>query len=109
MKINYLEIPVRDLAATKTFYGAAFGWTFTDYGPAYSSFEGAGLDGGFRLATDIPAPGVMVVLKHNPLEEARERVTGAGATLTKDIFSFPGGRRFEFSDPSGNVLAVWGD
>lgn len=109
MKIDYIEIPVREIEPTKKFYGQAFGWTFTDYGPSYVSFEGAGIDGGFRQQADIPPSGVLVVLKHNPLEEARDRVVGAGGSLTKDIFSFPGGRRFQFNDPSGNELAVWGD
>jgi hypothetical protein len=28
----------------------------------------------------------------------------SGGTITADIFSFPGGRRFPFADPAGNVL-----
>lgn len=36
-------------------------------------------------------------------------VRGAGGTIVRPAFSFPGGRRFHFADPSGNVLAVWSD
>ena len=32
-----------------------------------------------------------------------------GGNIVVDIFSFPGGRRFQFSDPHGNELAVWSD
>ena len=32
-KIEYVELPGRDLAATKAFYAQAFGWTFVDAKP----------------------------------------------------------------------------
>ena len=47
--INYIEFPATDMEKTKQFYSAAFGWTFTDYGPTYASFSGAAVDGGFTL------------------------------------------------------------
>ena len=31
--LDYIEIPVVDVAAAKQFYGSAFGWAFNDYGP----------------------------------------------------------------------------
>ncbi len=107
-KLDYLEIPAAkgSLDATKSFYARAFGWTFTDYGPTYSAFS-EGLDGGFDADTDAVKP--LPVLYAAKLEEALEAVTDAGGTLVKPIFSFPGGRRFHFSDPAGNELAVWSD
>jgi len=104
-KIDYVEFPGRDLTATKAFYGAAFGWAFTDYGPDYVAFEGQGTDGGFT--TEPAAEGPLVVLYANDLEAMLARVSAAGAKVTREIFSFPGGRRFHFRDPSGNELAVW--
>jgi predicted enzyme related to lactoylglutathione lyase len=36
-------------------------------------------------------------------------VEAAGGAIVKQIFSFPGGRRFHFADPSGNELAIWSE
>jgi predicted enzyme related to lactoylglutathione lyase len=47
------------------------------------------------------------VLFAKDLESMEARVKAAGATIVKPIFSFPGGRRFHFRDPSGNELAVF--
>ena len=46
-QIDYIEIPASDIAATKQFYSAAFGWKFEDYGPNYTSFHDGRLAGGF--------------------------------------------------------------
>jgi uncharacterized protein len=43
------------------------------------------------------------------LAAMQERVRAAGRRIVKPAFGFPGGRRFHFSDPSGNELAVWSD
>lgn len=37
------------------------------------------------------------------------KVRKAGGHIVKEPFTFPGGRRFHFGDPSGNELAVWSD
>jgi uncharacterized protein len=107
--IFYIEFPARDLPATKAFYGKVFGWTFTDYGPDYASFEDGNLAGGFTRSTPGPGTAPLVVLFNKDLEAARERVAQGGGRIVQDIFSFPGGRRFHFADPSGNVLAVCTD
>lgn len=111
--IDYLELLAPDLAAAKAFYQAAFGWTFTDYGPDYCGFsdgrthDGAPVESG-GIARGAPVQGgPLIVLYSSALEASREAVTEAGGTITKDIFSFPGGRRFELADPAGNRLAVW--
>lgn len=115
-KINYIELPASDLDATKRFYGEAFGWTFVDYGPQYIAFNGAGIDGGFTLEAEAVAAtdggvqrGALVVLYADDLETTESRVQSLGGTILKPIFSFPGGRRFHFSDPCGNELAVWSE
>ena len=105
--IDYVELPGGDMAATKAFYAAAFGWSFTDYGPDYAGIEGAGLDGGLDHGTPTgTAP--LVILRSDELEDALARVVAAGAEIVRPIYAFPGGRRFHFRDPAGNVLAVWG-
>jgi hypothetical protein len=106
-KLDYLELPGRELAAVKTFYGAAFGWTFQDYGPTYAAFN-AGLDGGFDADEAAPAAPLPVLFAHD-LEAMAARVEAAGGRIVKPIFAFPGGRRFHFVDPAGNELAVWSE
>ncbi|MDZ7757698.1 VOC family protein [Rhodohalobacter sp.] len=112
VKINYIEMPSRDLAATKRFFSSAFGWSFVDYGAEYAAIENAGIDGGFFKTDKIATTengSVLVVLYSSELEITLEKVKSAGGTITQDIFSFPGGRRFHFSDPNGNEYAVWSE
>ena len=107
--INYVEFKAKNLDQIKAFYTAAFDWTFTDYGPTYTAFSNSGLDGGFEKTDSNIVNGALVVLYHKNLDEVKNSIIVAGGTLTEDIFSFPGGRRFHFADPSGNELAVWSD
>lgn len=109
-KINYIEMPSKDLGLTKKFFQEAFGWSFIDYGPEYIAIADAGIDGGFYKSDKaaVTADGsVLVILYSDKLEAARDSVKAAGGTIIRDIFSFPGGRRFHFSDPNGNEYAVW--
>ncbi|WP_199222869.1 VOC family protein [Rhodohalobacter mucosus] len=108
-EISYIEFKAHDLEQIKTFYHSLFGWTFTNYGPTYISFSDSGVYGGFEKTEDPILNGVLVVLYHADLESIKADIENAGGTISKDIFSFPGGRRFHFMDPSGNELAVWSD
>jgi len=90
----------------------SIGWAFKDFGPEYSAFNNAGLDGGFYqsdLTVSAEKGSALVVLYSATLEESQEKVEAAGGRISKVIFSFPGGRRFHFIDPSGNEFAVWSD
>lgn len=107
-QIDYIELGSTDLEQTKTFYTAVFGWSFTDYGPDYTSFNDGSLDGGFTTQA-VPGGNPLIVIFASDLEAAYERVKVNGGRISKDIFSFPGGRRFHFTDPSGNELAVWSE
>ncbi len=107
--IDYIEFKSTDLEKTKVFYNEAFGWTFTDYGPTYASFSESGVAGGFELTQAPIVNGTLIVLYYENLVEIREKVKSAGGTITKEIFEFPGGKRFHFTDPSGNELAVWSE
>lgn len=109
-KINYIELPSRNLQAAKKFYSSAFGWSFLDYGPEYSAIQDGGLDGGFYksdLKSTTASGSVLVVLFSEDLEATQRKVEASGGQIIKDIFEFPGGRRFHFTDPCGNELAVW--
>ena len=107
--IDYIEFTVPDVAAAKAFYGAAFGWTFNDYGPDYAGIVGADREpGGFTKGKPRPG-GPLIVLFSKDLETTLAAVKAAGGTITKEPFEFPGGRRFEFTDPAGNNLGVWSE
>jgi uncharacterized protein len=108
-RIDYIEFSVTSVPEAKRFYGAAFGWSFEDYGPDYASFADGRLNGGFQTTPQVRPGGPLVVIYASDLEALEQRVRRAGGTITQAIFSFPGGRRFHFSDPSGNELAVWSD
>ena len=107
--INYVEFRAHDLEQIKAFYHRAFGWSFTDYGPTYVAFSDSGLEGGFDKTDEPIVNGALVVLYHENLEQIEKSVVEAGGIISKAIFSFPGGRRFHFTDPSGNELAIWSD
>jgi hypothetical protein len=106
--ISYIEFNVPSVETARAFYGKVFGWSFVDYGPDYISFSGPTVNGGFTTGT-AGSPGVLVVLYSAALEKTRDAIAAAGGSITKDIFDFPGGRRFEFLDPCGNTLAVWSE
>lgn len=110
--INYIELPAQDITATKAFFTVVFGWTFVDYGPDYTAFSNAGIEGGFYQADWVATPSqgsALVVFYSIALEQTQAKIEAAGGTIVKPTFTFPGGRRFHFSDPNGNESAVWSD
>ncbi|HLK64955.1 MAG TPA: VOC family protein [Bryobacteraceae bacterium] len=108
-RIDYIEFPATDIAATKRFYQEIFGWKFEDYGPEYTSFADGRLAGGFWTSPKVQAGGALIVIYATNLEATEAKVKTAGGAIAKPIFSFPGGRRFHFTDPNGNELAVWSE
>ena len=109
-RIDYIEFPSNgSWRRTKAFYGEVFGWEFTDYGPDYTSFVDGRMNGGFRGEKDVETGGALVVMYAADLEGIEAEVKAHGGTIVTEIFEFPGGRRFHFADPVGNVLAVWSD
>ncbi|HEC29875.1 MAG TPA: VOC family protein [Gammaproteobacteria bacterium] len=111
-KINYIEFPSRDIEKTRNFFTTVFGWSFVDYGPEYTTFSNEGINGGFYksdLSVSTDNGSALVVFYSNNLEQTLSRIEAAGGTIIKPIFSFPGGRRFHFSDPNGNEYAIWSD
>lgn len=109
-KINYIEYPAKDLAATKTFFESVFGWQFTDYGPDYTAFDKQGLEGGFYRADKVSLAdqgAALTVFLSNDLSAIEARIVEAGGVVSTPTFEFPGGKRFHFLEPSGNEFAVW--
>ena len=111
-QIDYIEFQANDLAATKQFLEQLLGWNFTDYGPDYTTFTESGVAGGFARGerhSTLETGGALVVIYHPRLEETRQRILDLGGKITHDIFSFPGGRRLHFTEPSGNECAIWSE
>lgn len=104
-RFNYVELPVADIGPARAFYEIAFGWSLTEFGPSYAATLTGDTDVGLQAdpaeATKAPLP----VIEVEDLETALEAVTQAGGKIVRPIFAFPGGRRFQFLDPSGNEIA----
>ncbi len=109
-RIDYVELPSATAhELTRGFYAKAFGWKFTDYGPDYSATTTGDVDVGLNGHPDEALSAPLPVIRVDDLEQAYDAVVKASGTIAKAIFSFPGGRRFHFIDPSGSELAVWSD
>lgn len=109
-KLDYVEFASTDLARTKAFFTAVFGWEFEDYGPAYTAFSGAGLDGGFFHGEGVSrteSGAALIVFFSDDLDASQAQIIAAGGEITCPVFTFPGGRRFHFAEPMGNEFAVW--
>ncbi|RKF15611.1 VOC family protein [Alginatibacterium sediminis] len=110
--INYLEFASKDLDKTKAFFHTVFNWIFTDYGPEYTAFKSTTMEGGFYAAevSSTTATGAcLVVFYAKSLLETQQAIVTAGGIISQEIFSFPGGFRFHFIDPTGNEFAVWSE
>lgn len=108
--LNYIELPSTNNVEMKAFYGKAFRWTFQDWGETYVAIHGAGVEGGFDQASGDRQPsnqGALVILYSEDLKASEMAVRDAGGEISVPPYSFPGGQRFHFTDPSGNELAIW--
>lgn len=114
--INYVELPAAALEATKTFYATAFGWSWIDYGPTYTALDGDGVTIGLNalaVAAESPEQGAensigpLVLLETKQLEVVASNITAGGGEIVTAIYGYPGGHRFHFQDPSGNILGVY--
>lgn len=108
-RMDYVEFETTNIEDSKKFFSEVFGWAFADYGPDYTSFNDGRMNGGFSAASEVVAGGPLVVLYATNLEGVEARIKDCGGRIVRETFEFPGGRRFHFSDPSGNELAVWSD
>lgn len=111
-KINYVEFPAKNIQSTKDFFAEVFGWSFQDFGPDYTAFSNQGLDGGFykaELHSATSNGAALLIFYSADLEATQDKIENANGVIVKPIFLFPGGRRFHFTEPSGNEFAVWSE
>lgn len=106
-RLDYLELPTSNLAATRSFYEQAFAWTMTEFAPTYAATTTGDTDVGLQADASEAPRAPLPVIQVDELEAVLESVQAAGGKILKPIYAFPGGRRFHFIDPSGNELAVW--
>lgn len=111
-QIDFIEFPaadVRTLGQTMAFYRAVFGWSYKDWGDDYNDTADSGVGSGLNADPSHRPQQPLAVVYVTDLEAARDRVLSAKGAITREIFFFPGGRRFHFTDPAGNELAAWSD
>lgn len=111
-RIDFIEFPARSVtsvAKAKAFYSELFGWSFQDWGDDYADTSSSGVGTGFNADPEHRPSKPLVVVYTLDLKATRAKVIAAGGKVTREIFPFPGGKRFHFSDPSGNELAAWSD
>jgi predicted enzyme related to lactoylglutathione lyase len=110
--IDYIEMPSQNLAETKRFFSGLFGWAFVDYGPDYAAFDDGRIAGGFfasEKTASVESGAPLIVFYHRDLEKTQKKVVDLGGKVTREIFDFPGGRRFHFQAPGGGEFAVWSE
>ncbi|MBY6196788.1 VOC family protein [Vibrio hangzhouensis] len=111
-KLDYVEFAASDLNLTKRFFHQAFDWHFQDYGPEYTAFSNEGLNGGFyqaNLCSKSSQGGALLVFYSDDIEATYQKIVNCGGEIVREIFDFPGGCRFHFTEPSGNEFAVWSE
>lgn len=110
--IDYVELAVDDLGQAKAFYAKAMGWTFTDYGTDYAGIQDPTRPGQeFGGLNPHPASsrgdGVLALARTDDADAALASVLAAGGRVVVALNEYPGGRRFTFADPWGNILGVY--
>ncbi|MDF0488593.1 VOC family protein [Sphingomonas sp. H39-1-10] len=105
-RINYVELPVADTARAKAFYGSAFGWVFTDFGPSYAATTSGDTDLGLQADPAEKTAAALPVIDVADVDAAFASVEAAGGAITLPIVAYPDGRRFHFRDPDGHEMAV---
>ena len=114
--LAWFEIPVRDLAKGKAFYGAITGHPLRDeqMGPnataifAYSGDQATAISG--HLYEGEPATagsGPTIHLYADGLEAALARVGEAGGEVVSPIIAIPAGRFAYCRDPDGNSFGLF--
>ncbi|MEP6785178.1 MAG: VOC family protein [Sphingomonadales bacterium] len=106
-RLDYVELPVGDSEASARFFADAFGWSLTSFGPSYSATTTGDVDVGLQADRKEASAAPLPVVRVDDLEACRSAVVAAGGVVVRDIFAFPGGRRFHFREPGGNELAAW--
>ncbi len=105
-RICFVELPSKGIEASERFFTEVFGWQMTQFGPTYACTMTGDVDLGLQAEAEEATAAPLIVIQVDDLAASLASVLAAGGSISKEPFSFPGGRRFHFLDPSGNELAV---
>jgi uncharacterized protein len=110
--IDYVELAVDDLELARDFYTKALGWTFNDYGGEYAGIQdprnpGQEVGGLNPHPASSRGDGVLALVRTDDAEGTLASVQAAGGRITTELHEYPGGRRFMFADPWGNILGAY--
>ena len=111
-QIDLIEFPFaspEELKTVSRFFNTVFGWQFKEWGDTYYDTHHSGVTAGLNASTTKEQTMPLAVIYADDLEATKDKVVKAGDKVTHPITAFPGGRRFAFTDPAGNQLAVWSD
>lgn len=109
-QVDLIEFPVKSpsqLNQTRDFFREVFGWKYTQWGDDYCDTSESGT--GVGINSDGGSTMPLTVIYSNDLEQTKKLVVENGGKIIVDTYSFPGGRRFHFTEPNGNELAVWSE
>src|SRR5205823_12568083 len=101
-QVDYIEFGATDIARTRQFYQQVFGRKIEDYGPDYTSFRDGRLIGGFTTDAPVRPANPLVVIYAARLEDVEAKVKQAGGKTVRQTYKFTGGRRYHFTDHTGN-------
>lgn len=108
--IDYIEFPaksINELTKSKEFFNDVFGWSYVQWGDDYIDTKDSGVGSG--ISADNPTNQPLPVIYVSDIQVSYDKVKSAGGTIVREVFTFPGGKRFHFKDPAGNELAVWSE
>lgn len=108
-KICYIDIPALDIAVSAEFYGKTFGWKIRTRGDGSVAFDdGAGeVSGTWSLGRPPAAPGFVIYIMVDSVEETAEKVVANGGTIVQPIGMDAPEITARFSDPAGNIVGLY--
>jgi len=113
-KIIHIEIPTDNAEASQKFYGEVFGWQF-QHDPRfdYTMFESGNINGGLTKVGDfegfqIKPNDILMYFDSEDIDADLKQIEAAGGKVLRPRTEIPGIGWFAiFSDPTGNVLALY--
>jgi predicted enzyme related to lactoylglutathione lyase len=110
-KVCYLEIPSRDAARSAAFYLKVFGWPTRKRGDGSTAFDDTtGEVSGAFVTGRSPwtgAPGVLVYVMVDDAAKTLDAIVANGGKIVQPLGADAPEITARFTDPSGNVLAVY--
>ncbi len=109
-QIDLIEFPVESteqLKQTRDFFTSVFEWKYNDWGEDFCDTAESGTNSGVNADGSATMP--LTVIYSEDLDKTKELIVRNGGKIIVDTYAFPGGRRFHFTEPGGNELAVWSE